>query len=133
MRIRPAHLLLCGVVLLGPVAACGKDDKKDDASSTTSTTEGDTSTTKAASGGNTELTKYCADVADFSADARKVLQSKDADDLKALEPRGDALATRAAEIQPTLDEADLPELLACQKQFTDLALEFQKAFGSTTG
>ena len=130
MRIRPAHLLLCGVLFLSPLAACGKDKK-----STDTTTSSTTSTTKADSGsssgsGNTELTKYCADVEAFAKDAQKALQTKSQSDLKALEPRGNELSERGAKIAPTIKSSDVSQLAACEKKFTDLAQQFAATFGT---
>lgn len=136
MPIRPAHLLLCGAVLLGAAtAACGGDDKGADTKgdATTTTVADGTGTTAAGSTAakNSDLVKFCADSAAFVKDAGAAVEARDQAKLDGLRATGTELSTRAQALAPTLDQRDYPEFLACQKQMSDAIAKFASAYATT--
>ena len=119
MRIRPAHLLLCGALFASTLAACSSTSK-----SPTTTTGATSSTTAAAaasgSGGNGSLVQYCQDVAAFVKKAEPILKSKDRTAAVALQVDAQKLGQEAATLGASLatetdaqhvaDQAKLPGL-----------------------
>ncbi len=138
MRIRPAHLLLCGVLFVSPLAACGKDSKKSTTTTTSATSDGSstTATSGSASSGNASLTKYCNDVAAFVKKAEPIVKAKDRSGALSLEADATALSQEAATVaQAFLAESDAQKVADeatykdCAKQFDDLSAEFKNEFG----
>jgi hypothetical protein len=133
MRFRPAHLLLSGALLVGPLAACGGDDSKKDDTKTESTAK-DTSTSDAGSGGNEELSQYCTDVQAYIDDLKpavdKAVKDKDTTDLMAMQGRGQELQQRGEQLTKDLSESDEAQLRACGERLQQAAQDIQDEYSA---
>lgn len=136
MRIRPAHLALCGALLLGTLAACGGDDEdgtKTDDSATTSSQV--TSTTAGGSGvsANGDLERLCADTETFTKDVSDFAAAggKDSAKAQALNATAQDLGRRADALEPTLDASDAPRLRECGQELAAAGAALGRAMASS--
>jgi hypothetical protein len=139
MRLRPAHLLLAGTVMLGPVAACGSSSNTSNTTTTSGSASGSSSTSAASSAGgsSTALTTYCNDVHTYATQLAAKLNAKDYAGAQALaQSAAQRFATEAQAIEAesvAQRQADLAALQTCQKDAADASAKLQAAAASAYG
>jgi len=136
MRFRPVHLALSGVLLLAPLAACGKDSNDSTSSGGTSSTIA-SGTTKASGGSssNDAVTKYCDDVHTYANQVADAVEKKDyagaqrisQDAEQKLKDEGQAAA---AEAQSHPESSYLKCQQDAQAAAQRIATAMQNAYGS---
>jgi hypothetical protein len=77
MRLRPVHLVLSGLLLLAPLAACGKSDDSSSSGNTSSTIASGTTGASGGSSSNDAVRKYCDDVHAYADQVASAIEKKD--------------------------------------------------------
>jgi hypothetical protein len=114
MRTRPAHLLLCGALLLGGLSACGDDDDDGDKPSD-ETEQDDANDPKDIELSNEDLEDFCNDVTDYIDDARALMTDPSDEGAAELQARGEELTERGEALQSQLSSADVAEMAECSQ------------------
>jgi hypothetical protein len=130
MRFRPAHLLLSGALLLGPLAACGGDDSKQDDTTTTS----EHSASDAGGDRSAEISRYCSDVQAYIEDLRpavqKAVKEQDTTDLMAMQGRGQELQQRSEALTKDVSASEKAQLQECGERLQQAAQDLQDEYRS---